>query len=182
MPPKSDRLASVEERCSTDDAPGNSDVESPESYFKKPTLRDMLAHAHQFASATGGGTRDQCVNLLFRGAPCNICGGSCFAALDDKQLSNRLLAGKKPVGTFARRSKWIAGALENLLRSRGLSTWKSKNKWNMYVVVATLHPDTFIPKAWGTPRQVAFRQAFIDEEIPLRIAGALYGYPSCGLY
>ena len=39
-----------------------------------------------------------------------------------------------------------------------------------------------IPAAKGTPRQVAFQQAFIDEELPMPVVGALFGYPPCGLY
>ncbi len=147
-----------------------------------PTARDMFAHAKQFASATGGGSHDQCINLLFRCGSCDICGGPCFATLGDKRLIGRLLTGKKPVGTFARRNKWIAGALDKRLQSRGLTTWKGKNKYGMYVVVACLHPDSFIPEATGAPREVAFTQAFIDEDLPLVVIGALYGYPPCGLY
>ena len=159
-------------------------VTSTEGDVIRPTFRDMLNHNHarQLALATGGGTRDQCINLLFRGGPCDICGGPCFATLSDKPLITRLLAGRKPVGTFARKNKWKTCALAKLLQNRGLATWKGKNKWGMYEVVACLHPDTFIPEAMGTPRGVAFSQAFIDEELPLAVRGALYGYPACGLY
>ena len=100
----------------------------------------------------------------------------------ERQATHHILTGKKPVGTFARKSKWIAGALAKLLQSRGLTTWKGKNKWGMHVVIACLQPDTFIPEAEGTPREVAFTRAFIDEELPFAVIGALYGYPSCGLY
>ena len=148
----------------------------------KPIVRDMFDHARQLAMATGGGSRDECINLLFRGGSCDICGGPCFATLSDRQLIRRLLSGKKPVGTFARKSKWIAHALAKLLQNRGLTTWKGMNKWGMYVVVACLQPDTFIPEAMGTPRQVAFTRAFIDEKLSFAVTGALYGYPPCGLY
>ena len=157
-------------------------VDASQTAKVRPPVRNMLAHARQLASATGGESRDQCINLLFRGGPCDVCGGPCFATLSDTHLINRLLTGKKPAGTIARKSRWVAGALAKLLQSRGLTTWKGQNKWGMYVVVACLHPDTFIPEAMGTPGQVAFTQAFIDEVLPFAVTGALYGYPSCGLY
>ena len=39
----------------------------------------MLARARKLALTNGGGSRDQCINLLFRGGPCNICGGACLS-------------------------------------------------------------------------------------------------------
>lgn len=80
-------------------------------------------------------------NLLFRGGPCDICGGSCLSTLSDRSLSKRLLAGLKPVGTYARRSKWHAWALSRVLEKHGLTTWRGKNKWGMHVVVASAMPD-----------------------------------------
>ena len=142
----------------------------------------MLAHAEQLASATGGCSRDQCVNLLFRGGPCDICGGPCFSTLGDRHLISRLLTGKKPVGAFARKNKWFAEALAKMLQTRGLTTWRGQNRWGVCVVVACLYPDTFIAEANGTPREVAFAQDFIDEALPYAVIGALYGYPPCGLY
>ena len=148
----------------------------------KPSLRLAFSHVKRFALANGGATHDQCLNLMFHKGPCNICLGECFALLDDKRLSNRLLSGKKTVGTFTRRNKWEAWAVAKLLQSRGLTTWQGKNKWNVYVVVACLHPDKYLAKAACTPREAAFTQAFIDEELPLPVVGAMYGYPPCGLY
>ena len=182
MEKESDAAAGSKRRRVEEDDDESSSVENIHRPRQNLTIRGMFAHARAYVQANGGGSHEQCFNILFRGGPCNICGRKCFANLSDKQLSDRLLTGKKPVGTFTKRSKWIANALARSLRSRGLATWQGKNRWNMYVVVASLHPDTAIPKAMGTPREVAFTRAFIDEELPLSVCGALYGYPPCGLY
>ena len=67
-------------------------------------MRVAFAHVKRYALAKGGASHQQIVNLMFRNGCCNICLGNCFCMLDDKRLSNRLLSGKKPVGTFPRRS------------------------------------------------------------------------------
>ena len=136
-----------------------------------------LSHAQAI-----GGDDERSFNLLFRGGPCDICGGCCLSALSDRSLSERLLAGLKPAGTYARQSKWHAWALSHVLEERGLTTWRGKNRWGMHVVVATAEPDKPIPQAGGTPREVAFTQEFIDEALPFSVIGPLYGYPACGLY
>ncbi len=140
-----------------------------------------MDHALRHAQAIG---RDDArsFNLLFRGGPCDICGGGCLSTLSDRSLSERLLAGLKPVGTYARRSKWHAWALSRVLEKQGLATWRGKNRWGMHVVVASAEPDELISPAGGTPRVLAFTQEFIDEELPLSVIGPLYGYPACGLY
>jgi len=125
-----------------------------------------------------GGERNS-FNLLFRG-PCEVCGGRCFSRLTDGRLIERLLSGRKPVGTFARRNHWQAWALDRLLQHRGLNTWRCTNRWGMHVAVACLQPDSMM--AGGRVRDLAFRCAFVDELDPLCVRGALYGYPSCGLY
>ena len=129
-----------------------------------------------------GGDEEQSRNLLFRNAPCDICGGKCFSRSGSRRLTARVLAGKKPVGTYASRSKWRSYALSKLLATKGLSTWRGKNRWGMHVVVASAEPDKLLKKAGGTARALAFTADFIDERLPLPIMGALYGYPSCGLY
>lgn len=45
----------------------------------------------------------------------------------------------------------------------------------MKIVVAALDPDVDV--GVGTPRELAFTQAFVDEEYTFVVMGALYGYP-----
>jgi hypothetical protein len=137
--------------------------------LKAARLRRALKHA-----ATVEGP-EFAQNLLFRCGPCDVCGGSCFCLKSDADLAKRLLTGLKPVGTFAYRS--VAEAIEAAawLNSLGLSTWMGVNKWGADVVVAALNPDEVVAGV-GTPREVAFTQAFIDEALPFSVIGALYGY------
>ena len=137
-------------------------------------LITSLSHVIAFARLNGGGSHDECVNLLFRNGPCDLCGGSCMALLGDGRLLRRLLTGKKAVGTFCRRHRSAAKRLEKKLRFRGLSTFVGKNKWNVWVVVATLSPDVLLPRAGGSPREVAFTQEFFRRGAPI------FGYPSFG--
>ena len=140
-----------------------------------------MDRALQHAQAIGRDD-EQSFNLLFRGGPCNICGGRCFSILTDHSLTKRLLDRLKPVGTYARRSKWHAWALSRLLENQGLTTWRGQNRWGMYIVVAAAKPDELVPLAGGTPRQLAFTQQFINEALPYPVIGALYAYPPCDLY
>ena len=140
-------------------------------------MQKALQHARLM-----GGDEEQSRNLLFRNGPCDVCGGGCFSRSSNRRLTTRLLAGKKPVGTYACRSKWRSEALAKLLTTRGLSTWRGKNRWGMHVVVASAMSDKVLAGAGGTPRELAFTSNFIDEQLPLPVMGALYGYPSCGLY
>ena len=135
--------------------------------------------AHLHAQMVGCGD-ERSPNLLFRGGPCDVCGGRCFSRLSDGHLIERLLSGQKTIGTFAKRNRWQAWALERLLRHRGLATWRCANRFGMHEVVACLEPDSLV--AGGRVRDLAFRQAFVDECDPLHVRGALYGYPRCGLY
>ena len=140
-------------------------------------MKKALQHARLM-----GGDEEQSRNLLFRNGPCDICGGTCFSRLGHRALTTRLLSGKKPIGTYASRSKWRSYALSKLLATKGLSTWRGKNRWGMFVVVASAEPDKLSKEAGGTPRELAFTPNFIDERLPLSTVGPLYGYPGCGLY
>ena len=128
-------------------------------------LKRAISHARVL-----GGERNS-FNLLFRGGPCEVCGGRCFSRLTDGRWIERPLSGRKPVGTFARRNHWQAWALDRLLQHRGLNTWRCTNRWGMHVAVACL-PDSMM--AGGRVRDLAFRCAFVDD--PLCVRG-LYGYP-----
>ena len=119
---------------------------------------------------------DLAVNYLFRCGPCDICGGSCLADATDDQLAQRLLTGRKPVGSFAFRRASAARRHARDMETLGLTTWTAKNKWNMWVVLAALRPDEVIGDL-GSARQRAFNLQFINEEVPFEIMGAMYGYP-----
>ena len=128
-----------------------------------------LAHATQVL-----GSPECAENFIFRNGACNICGGDCFCASDD-ELVERLLTGLKPVGSFpfmkeSEAKKYAAG-----LAARGLTTFIGKNKWEVWVVLAALHPGRDVGGI-GTPRNVAFTQEFLDEGYTLEIIGKLYGY------
>ena len=114
-------------------------------------------------------------NLLFRCGPCDVCGGDCFCRTTDADLIDRLLTGLKPVGSFAYRRKSDALKLVQILSEKGLASWYGRNRWRMWVVLAALNPDTHVDGV-GTPREVAFTQEFIDEELPFSVIGKLYGY------
>lgn len=108
-------------------------------------------------------------NLMFRGGPCDICGGGCLSQGSDQQLAERVAQGLKPVGTFAfttrRKAKEEA---EDLKQNFGLTTKVAKNRWGMWVVVATRSPDEY-PEA--------FTDSFLNETDDILTRGRLYGYP-----
>ncbi len=85
------------------------------------------------------------------------------------------MTGQKPVGSFPFRFEKDAEVQAEELRLRGLSTWTGRNRWGMYVVMAALFPDCRVAEI-GTPRDVAFTQAFIDEHCNLDVIGKMYGY------
>jgi hypothetical protein len=113
-------------------------------------------------------------NLIFRCGPCDICGGSCFCRPND-ELVAALLSRSKPVGEVHSRHEDVAREFRSQLESLGLACWMGRNRWNMFVVVASAVPDVPLGK-WGTPRQVAFTQAFIDEYTSWDETGVMYGY------
>ena len=115
-------------------------------------------------------------NFVFRGGPCDVCGGACLCR-PDEELVERLLGGGKPVGTFAYRRKCEADRMRLSLEALGLACWSGRNRWKAHVLVAALRPDKPVG-AWGTPREVAFAQKFIDERVSFVVAGAMYGYRS----
>jgi hypothetical protein len=123
---------------------------------------------HPHALELAGGNPDTALNLMFRCGPCDVCGGDCLSTAADEELVKRLLSGRKPVGTFACRQKREATRLAAELQGLGLATWIDKNRWQMYIVVATLDP---------VANAAAFAQAFIDERMPFVELGRLYGYP-----
>ena len=114
-------------------------------------------------------------NLIFRCGPCDVCNGNCFCQTTDKDLILRLMTGLKPVGSFVRLRKCEAEALSQEFNTKGLTSWYGKNRWKMWIVVAALNPDMHVSGV-GTPRQMAFTQEFIDEELSLDVIGKLYGY------
>lgn len=93
----------------------------------------------------------------------------------DGDLARRLLTWLKPVGTFVRRNTVETLGAEMRLQGMGLTTWTGRNRWGMHIIVASLEPDNVVAGA-GAPREVAFTKAFIDERLPMRMIGALYGY------
>jgi hypothetical protein len=109
------------------------------------------------------------VNLMFRCGPCDVCGGDCLSTATDEELVERVLSGKKPVGTFAFRLKRDAKELAADLKDRGLAVWMGRNRWRMWAVVASLDP---------VANAAAFTQAFIDERMSFVDMGKLYGYPT----
>ena len=109
-------------------------------------------------------------NLLFRCGPCDVCSGRCFCRPDSELLA-RVRSGMKPVASFC--AKDPADLAE--LRTEGLACWSGVNRWGVHVLVTSAVPDVLVPGV-GTPRVVAFTQAFIDESLPLSHISALYGY------
>ena len=116
--------------------------------------------------------------LQFRGGPCNICGGPCLNLKDDNLLEDLLLYGGKPVGTFVVTEGENVQEKQKQLESIGLVTWAGETNPGEKLIVACSEPDKFIEAAGGTPRQVAFQQTFIDEQMSFTSIGALFGYPA----
>jgi hypothetical protein len=133
--------------------------------------------AYQHALILANGDEKTAKNLMFRCGPCDICGGDCLCG-SDFELIKLLVSGDKPIGSFAYQSLNEALKCSEILERKGISTWRGINKWNMYIVVASKNPDTYIEKANGTPREKAYTQNFINEEdLTFVEIGALYGYP-----
>lgn len=133
--------------------------------------------AYNHALILANGDEKTAKNLMFRCGPCDICNSDCLCG-DDFDLIERVDSGDKPVATFAFQTLNEAITCSKILERKGISTWRGINKWNMYIVVASKNPDTYIEKANGTPRQKAFTQNFINEEgLTFVEIGALYGYP-----
>lgn len=113
-------------------------------------------------------------NLLFRCGPCDVCGGNCLCR-SDAELEAAVAAGSKPVGTFCYRSEAAAMRDRARLEARGLACWSGRNRWGVFEVVASAVPDVPLGE-WGTPRQVAFTQAFVDERTGWDETGVMFGY------
>jgi len=133
-----------------------------------PSLEQSLEHAARIV-----GPR-HAANFVFRCGPCDVCGGACLCRPDDELIA-RAKTGLKPVSTFAFRSKRRAFSLEARLQQEGLACWTARNRWKMWIVVASARPDEPVGSL-GSPREVAFTQEFIDERLPLRTIGAMHGY------
>ena len=133
-----------------------------------PSLQQSLEHATLPVGPV------HAPNYVFRCGPCDICEGSCLCR-PGNELVNCLLTGQKPLGTFVYRSARQCRQMALKLQSKGLTCWTGRNRWRMHIVVASLHPDTDIA-GLGTPRQLAMTQAFIDEEVSMEVAGAMFGY------
>lgn len=116
-------------------------------------------------------------NFQFRNGPCDVCGGPCFCLADDDMLIERLVdpAFPKPVGCFVFKRRRDANLFQKTLNVP-LTTWQGKNRWGMYIVVATARPTAHISGINGTIADVAFSQAFIDEKCTWNEMGLLYGY------
>eukprot|EP00976_Prorocentrum_cordatum_P085191 1185965-Prorocentrum_minimum.AAC.1 len=116
-------------------------------------------------------------NFQFRNGPCDICGGPCFCLADDNMLVDRLVdpTFPKPVGCFVFTSRRDANLFQKTLNVP-LTTWQGRNRWGMYIVVATARPTATINGLNGTIAEVAFSQAFIDEKCTWKEMGLLYGY------
>ena len=66
---------------------------------------------------------------------------------------------------------------KKVMEEKGLTCWSGRNKWGMYIIVASLHPDKPVADV-GTPRHMAFTQDFIDERNSFYERGLFYGYRS----
>ena len=90
-------------------------------------------------------------NFQFRNGPCDICGGPCFCLADDNMLVDRLVdpTFPKPVGCFVFTSRRDANLFQKTLNVP-LTTWQGRNRWGMYIVVATARPTATINGLNGT--------------------------------
>ena len=138
-------------------------------------VREMeRATRHVYQLAYGNPVHAE--NYRFRGGPCDVCGGNCLCSTDSELIA-RLLTGLKPVGYFACHTQTEANELCLYLEGEyDLRTWSGRNRWGMFMVVASLSPETTIIGV-GTPQAVAMTQAFIDELVDVRVQREMYGYP-----
>jgi hypothetical protein len=124
---------------------------------------------NEHALILSNGNKETAINLMFRGGPCNICGGNCLSVLcgNSKLLISRILEKKKPVGSFGFRKKDDAINFAKYLNTLGISTYVNQNDYLIWVVVGTCMEEGL----------EALCDEFINETMPIIKMGYLYGYP-----